>query len=127
MKVLYLFRGVSCAGKTFAAFSLVDHVYSCDDFFMVDGEYRFDPKLLPQAHEKCQNDVIDAMIAGVEQIAVANTFTREWEMENYFQLAAKCGYKVVSLIVENRHGHENTHGVPEDKVQEMRDRFEVKL
>ena len=42
-------------------------------------------------------------------------------------LAKEFGYTVVSLIVENRHGGENVHGVPADKVQEMRDRFEIKL
>jgi hypothetical protein len=29
--------------------------------------------------------------------------------------------------VENRHGGLNQHGVPEDKVQIMKDRFEIKL
>jgi hypothetical protein len=29
--------------------------------------------------------------------------------------------------VENRHGGVNEHGVPEDKLQIMKDRFEVKL
>ena len=37
------------------------------------------------------------------------------------------GYKVFSIIVENRHGGVNEHGVPEDKLQAMKDRFEVKL
>jgi hypothetical protein len=29
--------------------------------------------------------------------------------------------------VENRHDGVNEHGVPEDKIQAMKDRFEVKL
>jgi hypothetical protein len=29
--------------------------------------------------------------------------------------------------VENRHGGVNTHGVPEDKLEVMKNRFEVKL
>jgi hypothetical protein len=48
-------------------------------------------------------------------------------MQAYFDLAKKYDYNVVSLIVENRHGGKNVHGVPDDKVQEMRDRFEIKL
>jgi hypothetical protein len=42
-------------------------------------------------------------------------------------LAEKYGYKVYSLIVENRHGGVNEHGVPEDKLEIMKNRFEVKL
>jgi hypothetical protein len=60
-------------------------------------------------------------------IAVSNTFTQEWEMEDYFKLAEKYNYKVVSLIVENRHGGKNVHGVPDDKLEIMRNRFEIKL
>ena len=33
----------------------------------------------------------------------------------------------MTIIVENRHGGQNKHGVPEEKVQQMRDRFEIKL
>jgi hypothetical protein len=61
------------------------------------------------------------------EIAVSNTFTQEWEMEPYNKLAEKYGYKVFSVIVENRHGGVNTHGVPEDKLEIMKNRFEVKL
>jgi phenolic acid decarboxylase len=58
---------------------------------------------------------------------VSNTFTQEWEMEKYYQLANQYDYRVFSIIVENRHGGKNLHGVPEDKLQIMKDRFEVKL
>jgi hypothetical protein len=34
---------------------------------------------------------------------------------------------VTSIIVENRHGGVNEHGVPEDKIELMRNRFEIKL
>jgi hypothetical protein len=61
------------------------------------------------------------------EIVVSNTFTQEWEMQAYFDLAKQYDYRVVSLIVENRHGGENVHGVPADKVQAMRDRFQIKL
>jgi hypothetical protein len=48
-------------------------------------------------------------------------------MKVYYDMAKTYGYTVFSVIVENRHGGENLHGVPEDKVQIMKDRFEVKL
>jgi phenolic acid decarboxylase len=62
-----------------------------------------------------------------EKIVVSNTFTQGWEMEPYYKLAESYGYRVFSIIVENRHGGENQHGVPEDKIEEMRVRFEFRL
>jgi hypothetical protein len=60
-------------------------------------------------------------------IVVSNTFTQEWEMEPYYELAKEYGYKVFSIIVENRHGGVNIHGAPEEKVEQMRERFTIKL
>jgi hypothetical protein len=48
-------------------------------------------------------------------------------MEAYYLLAEELGYMVVSMIVENRHGGKNVHGVPEDRLEIMKNRFEVKL
>jgi hypothetical protein len=61
------------------------------------------------------------------EIVVSNTFTQEWEMERYYELAKQYGYKIFSIIVENRHGGINQHGVPEDKIEIMKTRFEIKL
>jgi hypothetical protein len=48
-------------------------------------------------------------------------------MQPYFDLAERYGYRVYSLIVENRHGGVNEHGVPEDKLEIMKNRFEISL
>jgi len=61
------------------------------------------------------------------EIAVSNTFTQEWEMKPYFELAEKYGYTVFVTIIENYHNGKNIHGVPDDKLKQMRDRFEFKL
>ena len=62
-----------------------------------------------------------------ERLIVSNTFTQQWEMKPYFDLAEQNGYRVYSLIVENRHGGVNEHGVPDEKLEQMENRFEVKL
>lgn len=67
------------------------------------------------------------MESSIPKIAVSNTFTQEWEMEPYFELAKKYGYVVFTVVVENRHGGKNLHNVPEDKIQMMKDRFEISL
>ena len=63
----------------------------------------------------------------INKITVSNTFTQAWEMQPYYDLAKEYGYKVFSLIVENRHGGVNEHGVPVEKLIEMKNRFEVQL
>jgi hypothetical protein len=103
-------------------------------FINENGEYIFNGADIKKAHQWCQSQVELAMIQnrityGLDSsdIIVSNTFTQEWEMEPYYKLAGSYGYRVFSLIVENRHGGENIHGAPADKIQAMKDRFEVKL
>ena len=63
----------------------------------------------------------------VSKIVVSNTFTEYCEMETYIKMAEEYGYTVFSLIVENRHGGDNTHGVPSESIERMKNRFEVQL
>ena len=133
MKSLYLLRGLPGAGKSTLAKKLGDAHFEADMYFTNEnGQYIFNGADIKKAHEWCQNEVQMAMIlnhtSGLnESIVVSNTFTQEWEMEPYYKLAETYGYRVFSLIVENRHGGENLHNVPEDKIKAMRERFEVKL
>jgi len=126
-KILYIVRGISGSGKTTFANTLGCSVYSADDYFMVDGEYKFVASLLPDAHADCKAKVHRDMYNGVDKIAVANTFTQEWEMADYFYLANAHDYTVFTIIVENRHGGKNVHNVPDSSVEKMRERFEIKL
>jgi predicted kinase len=134
--VLFLVRGLPGSGKTSFASAIWNDYAVCEAdkfFYDKEGNYNFDPTKLKEAHAWCINEVESKMIEHQNnqqyypEIAVSNTFTQEWEMENYFKLAQKYGYKVVSLIIENRHGSQNIHGVPEEKLQIMKNRFEIKL
>ena len=127
MKTLYLVRGVPGSGKSTLAESICENVFAADDYFLdSDGNYCYTPKLIHSAHMWCLDQTAKAMKAG-KDVAVANTFTREWEMQKYYDLAESFGYRVFSLITENRHGGYNVHGVPGEKVCKMRERFEVQL
>jgi predicted kinase len=128
-KILMICRGISGAGKSTFAKTLGGQHYEADMFFIdpVTGEYKFDGSKIKLAHEWCQNRVEGDMILNMNKIVVSNTFTQEWEMESYFELAKKYGYKVFSIIIENRHGGTNVHNVPEEKVEQMRNRFSIKL
>ena len=132
MKELFLLRGLPGSGKSTLAKSLDGIHVEADQFFMVGGEYKFDASKLREAHNSCLTRVKSYMyiFSGnpkSERIIVSNTFTQEWEMEAYYKLAEQYGYKVFSIIVENRHEGVNQHGVPADKLEQMKNRFEVKL
>jgi predicted kinase len=128
-KILYCVRGIAGSGKSTFAKTLGGRHYEADMFFIdpILGEYKFDGSKIKLAHEWCQNRVEGDMILNVDKIAVSNTFTQEWEMDSYYELAQKYSYRVYSLIVENRHGGVNEHGVPEEKLEQMKTRFEIKL
>jgi predicted kinase len=132
MKTLYIVRGLPGSGKSTFAKTLGGTRFETDNFFMVDGEYKFDGSKIKEAHNWCQNSVNSAMIlnntAGLnETIVVSNTFTQEWEMKPYYDMAETYGYKVFSIIIENRHGGVNEHSVPDEVLTKMRERFEIKL
>jgi len=131
MKQLFLLRGLPGSGKSTLAKSLMNaqtgHV-EADMFFMKNGEYKFDGAKLKDAHEWCRKEAEDFMGPyGFDTVIVSNTFTQEWEMKPYYELAEKYGYVVFSLVVENRHGGVNEHGVPEEALERMENRFELKL
>jgi hypothetical protein len=48
-------------------------------------------------------------------------------MKPYFELAEKYGYMTFTVVIENCHNGKNVHGVPEDKLEIMKNRFELKL
>jgi hypothetical protein len=130
MKLLIIVRGVPGAGKSTLIKSLnVQFAVSADDFHTDEhGNYNWTPENSKAGHKWCQDKVNDMMQSGyINTIAVHNTFTQEWEMQPYFDMAKNHGYDVTTLIVENRHGNKNIHGVSVETVKKMTDRFEIKL
>jgi predicted kinase len=137
-KILYIVRGLPGSGKSTFAEKLVgsDFLVCEADKYFIDketGQYNFDGSKIKDAHRWCQELVETYMKDSLvndqfyREVAVSNTFTQEWEMKPYFELAEKYGYKVFTIVVENRHGGKNIHGVPEDKLEIMKNRFEFKL
>lgn len=127
MKTLYLLRGLPGAGKSTLAKSLGGKYFEADMYFVRGSEYKFDATKLKEAHEWCRSSVGGLMINEEPKLVVSNTFTQEWEMKPYYELAERYGYTVFSLVVENRHGGVNEHDVPEDVLVKMENRFQLKL
>ena len=108
-------------------------VVEADQYFTDDkGNYIFDGSKIKLAHEYCRAQTgawmnTEGDQVNTSKIAVSNTFTQEWELQPYYELAIKYGYYVTCVVVENRHGNTSIHSVPEEKVEQMRNRFEIKL
>jgi predicted kinase len=131
-KILTICRGIPGSGKGTFAKTLGGIHVEADQYFMEDGVYKWDPTMIKNAHNYCQGQTqawmkTDSDQIDTSKIVVSNTFTQEWEMEPYFKLAEQYGYKVFTIVVENRHGGVNQHGVPDEVITKMRDRFEIKL
>ena len=131
MKELILLRGLPGSGKSTLAKTIGGIHIEADQYFMENGEYKFDATKIKLAHNYCQTHTQAWMQHkdrySADRIVVSNTFTQEWEMQPYFELAEKYGYRVFSLIVENRHYGINLHDCPADKIEAMKNRFEIKL
>lgn len=133
---LILLRGIPGSGKTTLGEVILytpgakntNNVLSADDFFLDEnGNYIFDPSKLKEAHNQCQQKCAERMKMELSKIVVANTFTQEWEMKPYFDMAERYKYRVHCVVVENRHDGKNIHDVPDDKLKIMKDRFEINL
>ena len=140
MRKLVILRGVSGSGKSTKARQMIADFYketnsiswlicSADDYFMNNGVYKFDRRLLKEAHLQCQIDLICGMMDNVELIILDNTNTHKWEYASYLGNAKQYGYEVEEVIVGNTQDVElyaarNKHGVPLESIARQSARFE---
>lgn len=154
---IYILRGLPGAGKGVLCDAISKaalnsgHAFvvcSADDFFMRDGQYKFQASSLSRAHNACMNTFLRALSDRVHTIIVDNTSTQRWEYESY-KLAAQiihsdeqtadaaespktplydvkileihCPNKDVALRMAGR----NQHGVQPDKELQMFKRFQA--
>jgi predicted kinase len=130
MNVMVVMQGASGSGKSTVAETLkamleaTGHkveIVSTDKEFEVEGVYTFDPSKLGENHAKTQKKARYHLDGGTSVI-VDNTNTQAWEARPYVQMAQELGVPVFFVPCHGRFN--NTHGVPADRVEAMRQRCE---
>lgn len=119
---LVLIRGVPGSGKTTMARTMAGYAhFEADQFFEADGLYCYVADKIKEAHAVCQANTRNALLEG-KPVVVSNTFMKLWEMEPYHEMAREAGVPV--RVIEATGNWPNLHGVPAEKVEFMRQRFE---
>jgi predicted kinase len=121
MSKLILIRGLPGSGKSTMAKALGIYHFETDQYFMVDGMYKFDAEKLNEAHGACLHHTRIAMSARVD-IVVSNTFTQLWELQPYLDIAHSKSYEVEIITATGNFG--SVHGVPDAAIEAMRNRWE---
>lgn len=126
MKKVYSMRGLPGSGKDTYIKNRWDinkiTICSADDFFMVDGEYRFDADKLGEAHVTCMRNFLRALANDVEVVVVNNTNIKIHEISPYAAVAAAMGYdfEIIEIIAEVKHCiARNSHGVSAQQIGGM--------
>lgn len=137
MKTVYIIRGLPGSGKSTIAEHLqfiaqqsntsFEWIETDKSFIQPNGDYVFDKSKLYSSHQYWMAKFRKAINRNVEMIVVSNTSTRKWEFEEYIKYAEEHDYIVHVMIAENYHKSKNLHGVPDEKIDQMRKRFEMEL
>jgi uridine kinase len=128
-KTVYILRGCPGNGKTTLAEELCTSnkssvICSADDYFTdLDGNYNWDAEQLGSAHNWCFNLFEENIKDETEIIIVANTNTRERDVNKYRNYAIENDYTVFVLTVENYHKGKNIHNVPEETIDKMKEQL----
>lgn len=131
MKIAYIMRGVQGSGKSTLARTLANGtgtIHSTDDFFYVDGEYRFNPERLRENHDRNFEAFCRSLNDGVPIVICDNTNTMRWHFERYAEAASQAGYLVAFVVMRHPNpevaAQRNIHKVSAAVIQRTIDEWE---
>ncbi len=131
MQYLIIMQGPSGSGKTTLANLFQEGfipygtamICSTDKFFQdyETGKYEFKLEKLTENHQQNQKMARYVLEKGITAI-IDNTNIRAWEARPYVEMAVALGVPVVFIRCEGK--FDNSHGVPDEKVLQMRANME---
>ena len=125
--MLVIMRGPSGSGKSWIVEQLCRYhpfvVCSTDNYFMVDGEYKFDPTKLGEYHKKNQENVLSNLLIK-QDVIVDNTNITYKELSIYLAFAKTFGTPFFFLNAFTPSIRGNPKGVPDDVVNRHIERWE---
>lgn len=134
-KIMVLMRGLPGSGKSTLAKEMKGRtgvILSTDDFFYnKHGKYDYDPSRIGDAHQWNKHRALQKLQDGKTPIIIDNTNLQAWEMKPYVKLGLQYGYEVDILDTDTpwklnpkELAKRNSHGVPKNKIFEMKGRYE---
>jgi len=128
-QTLFLVRGLPGSGKSTLANRISPIVIEADEWFLEHGVYVFNPLELKEAHADCLARTAEALRRGEDIVAVANTFSRNWEMDAYYLLRGDHNVIEVTvhahLLSDEQLAARCIHKVPVETIRRMRERWEA--
>ncbi len=132
MQELIVIQGPPGSGKTTLALQLQREIntnstrtpaviFETDDYHYEGDQYCFKLDRLKEFHEANKKRTYAALERGLTVI-LSNTNIKCWEPRDYVKYAVACGIPVKFLRANGQ--YQNTHGVPSDRVEQMRNAME---
>ena len=136
---LYIMRGLPGSGKSTQAMLRINMAwgticYCSADLFHTNietDEYNWKPENVHYAHQWCQLEARSAMNQGFDAIIVDNTNIKKKDYQYYLDIAKQYDYEVEYLVSDTEWAWDveecfkrNTHNVPLDVIQRMKDSYE---
>lgn len=124
---LTLIRGLPGSGKSTLAEKMAQEspaIHLETDMFFVDkqGSYNFNPKLLPQAHQWCQQQTHFYLQQG-HNVIVSNTFVQHWEMKAYQKIARQLQVELEILVCNGNYG--SVHDIEPSTLAKMKKNWQA--
>jgi len=125
-------RGLPYSGKSTRARELAGdtgRIHSANDFFMVDGLYRYCGGQVRRLHQENQAAFKNSIEEGTPVVILDNCHTKIWQFKESFEFASNLGYGVEIVAMPHYPGiaafrKTNWRNIPHQDFMRMYDNFE---
>lgn len=132
MKELVILRGLPGSGKSTLAHLLTTgrastKIIENDQYMYENGVYVWKASKLKGAVRYTTETLVKALREEIELIVISNVNARPSDFSEYMKMGKEKGYKVTVVVVENRNDTVSRHGVSKEKINNMKENFDISL